>query len=189
MAGWLQFSPHRRLAEQLLLLIIPGMGFGFSVFLYFFFFFFFSPLLSFSPPSPVSDLVCPVWRSAIGGFGSLRLLLHGAGLVALTRSTLEIKTGGDSSQQCTRAPRGTSPGGEPTDTAQWIHFCCAPTTPSPNISTARTPTATTTRSRSAGTHHPSHPALKVPARCHHPDAVTPSLQRLIAEGWSGNMRR
>jgi len=79
------------LAEQLLLLIIPGMGFGFSFFFSFLFFFlrYFIFLLSFSPPSPVSDLVCPVWRSAVGGFGSLRLLLHGAGLVALARSSLE----------------------------------------------------------------------------------------------------
>lgn len=50
---------------------------------------------------------------------------------------------------------------------------------------AHTPTATTTRSRSAGTYHPSHPALKVLARCHHPDAVTPSL---IAEGTQGGDR-
>lgn len=78
--GWLQFSPHRRLAEQLLfLLIVPGMGIDF--------FFFQSPRL---PPFLVSVLVCPVWRSAIGGFGSLRLLLHGAWLIALARSTLPI---------------------------------------------------------------------------------------------------
>lgn len=97
MAGWLQFSPHRRLAEQLLVLIIPGMGFGFYFLLSLFFCFLFfvcffsssSPFIL-SPPSPVSDLVCPVWRSAIGGFGSLRLLLHGAGLVALARSTLPV---------------------------------------------------------------------------------------------------
>lgn len=94
MAGWLQFSPHRCLAEQLLFLIIPRMGFSFyflfSLFFCFLFFFFSSSSLSLSPPSPVLGLVCPVWRSAIGGFGSLRLLLHGAGLVALARSTLPI---------------------------------------------------------------------------------------------------
>lgn len=42
-AGWLQFSPHRRLAEQLLFLIISRMGFGFYfLFSLFFCFLFFS---------------------------------------------------------------------------------------------------------------------------------------------------
>lgn len=114
MAGWLQFSPQRCLAEQLLFLIIQRMGssfyFLFSLFFCFLLFFLLPPLLSLSPPSPVSDLVCPVWRSAIGGFGSLRLLLHGAGLVALARSTLEKGNKGERSINChsISVPRKTS---------------------------------------------------------------------------------
>lgn len=49
------------------------------------------PRISCAPARPsLPDLVCPVWRVAVGRFGGLRLGLQGAGLAALTRATLGI---------------------------------------------------------------------------------------------------
>lgn len=42
------------------------------------------------PLPPAGGSVCPVWRTAIGGFGGLRLWLQGAGLATLARATLPV---------------------------------------------------------------------------------------------------
>lgn len=53
------------------------------------------PRISCAPARPsLPDLVCPVWRVAVGRFGGLRLGLQGAGLAALTRATLQKRREG-----------------------------------------------------------------------------------------------
>lgn len=131
------------------------MGFGFFFFFFAFLLFFFFFLLPFSPRSLVSDLGCPVRRSAIGGFGSLRLLLHGAGLVALARSTLEMGKEGDGASAAVApvlSERQTCPTvtpGDGPDTRQRSDAPRGSASHSPGRAVTETP------SSSAGMYHPT----------------------------------